>query len=150
MAGVEKRVDSLSDAERSVRMSKVRSKGNQSTELVVEQAFRHAQLRGWRKHPKYIPGKPDFYFSKQKLAVFVDGCFWHACPQCARRPPVSRAEFWRAKIDANRRRDLRTRRLLRKHGFKTMRLWEHELRGDSWLRRLCSRLLRIDRDTRGE
>jgi len=146
MAGAVKRLDSLSEAERSIRMSKVRSKGNRSTELAVEAAFRAGGVRGWRKHPKNIPGRPDFYFPKQKLAVFVDGCFWHACPRCARRAPVSRAEFWSAKIDSNRRRDIRVCRLLVRRGFRTMRVWEHQLRESSWLRRLMGRLLSIERE----
>lgn len=146
MAGAVKRLDSLSEAERSIRMSKVRSSGNRSTELAVEDALRAACIRGWRKHPKDIPGRPDFYFAKHKLALFVDGCFWHACPRCARRTPVSRAEFWSAKIDSNRRRDTRVRRLLVRRGFCTMRVWEHQLRDISWLRRLMSRLLRIKRE----
>lgn len=143
MAGAVKRLDSLSETERSIRMSKVRSKGNRSTELVVEDTLRAAGVRGWRKHPKNIPGRPDFYFPKQKFALFVDGCFWHACPRCARRTPVSRAEFWSAKIDSNRRRDTRVRRLLVRQGFCTMRVWEHQLRGSSWLSRLMARLLRL-------
>ena len=131
--------DLLSKAERSVLMGKVRATGNQSTERVVEVALKAVGIKGWRKHPKTVLGKPDFYFNREKLAIFVDGCFWHACPRCG-RVPKSRRAFWLAKIDGNRRRDNRVRRLLRKTGFHTMRIWEHELKTDTWLKRLISRL----------
>jgi DNA mismatch endonuclease (patch repair protein) len=120
-------------------MSLVRNAGNKSTELRVEQALVEGGIEGWTKHPKGMVGKPDFYFPEQRLAVFVDGCFWHACPTCGRLPK-SRTEFWHTKIDANRRRDNRLRRQLRKMGYRTMRVWEHELKKDSWVKRLRSRL----------
>lgn len=135
--------DTLSKKERSIRMSLVRSSGNKSTELFVEAALKANRIAGWKKHPKGIPGKPDFYFPKQRLAVFVDGCFWHMCPVCDRLPK-SRPEFWHAKIDQNRRRDNRLRRRLRALGFRTMRIWEHELKTTTWLSRLRKRLARIE------
>lgn len=121
-------------------MAKVRGKGNRSTEMKVELALVDVGVEGWEKHPKDILGKPDFYFPDHRLAVFVDGCFWHACPVCKRRVPASRAEFWRNKIDENRRRDNRQRRKLRRQGYHVMRVWEHELKRDTWLKRLRSML----------
>lgn len=137
--------DSLSSRERSKRMSLIRSKGNRSTELSVETALRAVRIRGWRKHPRGILGQPDFYFPKYRLAVFVDGCFWHACPLCARRMPQTRAKFWAAKIQGNRRRDQRVRRKLVRSGIGTMRVWEHELNTHTWLERLRSRLSKQSR-----
>ena len=116
-------------------MAKVRSTGNRSTEGKVEDALKGARIRGWKKHPKGISGRPDFYFPNAKLAVFVDGCFWHACPRCGRLPS-SNTEYWTLKIDSNRRRDNRIRGQLRRQGFHVMRIWEHELKGRSWLGRL--------------
>lgn len=121
-------------------MAKVRGKGNRSTEMKVELALVDAGVEGWEKHSREILGKPDFYFPDHRLAVFVDGCFWHACPVCQRRVPASRAEFWRNKIDENRRRDNRQRRKLRRQGYHVMRVWEHELKRDTWLKRLRSML----------
>jgi DNA mismatch endonuclease (patch repair protein) len=120
-------------------MSLVRGTGNKSTELRAEQSLTENGIGGWTKHPKGMVGKPDFYFPEHKLAVFIDGCFWHACPTCGRLPK-SRTEFWHTKIDENRRRDNRVRRKLRKMGYRTMRVWEHELKRDSWVKRLRSRL----------
>lgn len=138
----------LSKTERSVRMSKVRSKGNRSTESRVESALIEARILGWEKHHKDILGKPDFFFPHHRLALFVDGCFWHACPVCKRHTPTSRAEFWRNKIDENRRRDNRQRRRLRTEGYHVIRVWEHELKKDTWLKRLRSMLQRIERESK--
>lgn len=140
MAGTLSRVDSLTASQRSARMSRVRSTGNRSTEVVVETLLRAQKITGWRKHPPDIPGRPDFYFPKERLAIFVDGCFWHSCPQCSRRLPRARRQFWKTKLLSNRRRDNRLRRLLVRQGFKTMRVWEHEVGKARWLARLRRRL----------
>ncbi len=107
-------------------MSKVRSRGNVSTELAVESVLKVNNITGWRKHPREIIGRPDFYFPVLKLVIFVDGCFWHSCSKCG-RIPKSRTKFWTNKIANNCRRDKRIRRQLRKTGFAVMRIWEHEL-----------------------
>jgi DNA mismatch endonuclease, patch repair protein len=127
--------DKISKEQRSAVMAKVRSTGNRSTDAKVEAALRSGGVAGWKKHPKNVPGRPDFYFSKAKLAVFVDGCYWHACPRCCRMP-TSNVEYWSAKIDSNWRRDNRIRRQLRARGLHVMRIWEHEIKNASWLKRL--------------
>lgn len=132
--------DSLTKAERSAHMAKVRSLENRSTEQVVEEALKRAKIRGWVKHPKEILGRPDFYFQKTRLALFVDGCFWHACPKCNRRTPRTRSAFWQHKIAQNRRRDERVRRKLQRDGFHAIRVWEHELRSQRWLKRVREKL----------
>ena len=142
-------IDPLSTAERSARMAKVRGTGNKSTEGLVEAALIENGIVGWEKHPKGVVGKPDFYFPTWRLAVFVDGCFWHACPICNRNAPTARGEFWRNKIDENRRRDNRQRRLLRRQGYHVMRVWEHQLRTDVWLKRLEAMLRRGERKKDG-
>lgn len=128
--------DPLTRAERSALMSKVRSRGNRSTEGVVEQILAANGIDGWVKHPSDIAGSPDFFFLEQRLAVFVDGCFWHQCPKCARNSPRSRRRFWLRKIEQNRLRDNRIRSQLRRKGFHVMRIWEHSLRDSRWLSRL--------------
>jgi len=135
--------DFLSPAARSSRMAKVRSTGNRSTELAVENAFREAKIRGWTKHPNGMFGKPDFYFKKIKLALFVHGCFWHGCQRCDRRMPVARRRFWRRKIEGNRKRDLRVRRELRGQGVHAMVIWEHELGAKNWLNRIRAAVARL-------
>ena len=70
--------------------------------------------------------RPDFVFPKLRLAVFVDGCFWHACPQHTTKPR-NNAAFWRKKFAANKARDRLVSRTLRKDGWRVLRIWEHEL-----------------------
>src|ERR1051325_5071158 len=100
-----KRRDPLTPKERSARMSRVRGKGNRSTELCVAACLVRAGVRGWKRHPADVPGRPDFFFPTRKIAIFVDGCFWHGCPKCRRNVPYSRRAFWLNKIASNRRRD---------------------------------------------
>ena len=130
------RRDPLTKPERSGQMSKVRSRGNRSTEMEVESLLLTFDIRGWVKHPNGVPGRPDFYFPRLSLAVFVDGCFWHSCPKCARNMPRARRQFWANKLDENRRRDRRVRSQLRRQGVRTMRIWEHSAGTSKWLPRL--------------
>jgi DNA mismatch endonuclease (patch repair protein) len=128
-------MDPLSKSERSVQMSKVRSKGNRSTEGRAEAAMIQAGVEGWEKHPKGILARPDFFFPKHNLLVFVDGCYWHGCPRHVRFPQ-SNVDYWRDKIEGNRLRDNRVRTKLRRQGYHVMRVWEHDLKSDRWLKRL--------------
>ncbi|MBI2220388.1 MAG: very short patch repair endonuclease [Acidobacteria bacterium] len=105
-------------------MSRVRS-----ADTVPEIAFRRAL---WAIGLRYrvrarLPGTPDLAFPKLRLTIFVDGCFWHACPRHYGEPK-SNVGFWRTKIAANRERDRRVNRELRKLGWRVVRIWEHELR----------------------
>jgi DNA mismatch endonuclease, patch repair protein len=131
-----KRFDPLSTDDRSQRMSKVRSTGNRSTEMRVAATLVSLGIRGWQKHPPEVLGKPDFLFTSERVAVFVDGCFWHGCPYCRRNTPVYRRDFWKSKIDGNRRRDRRIRSDLRAQGYKVICIWEHSLNNRTWLTRL--------------
>lgn len=137
--------DPLDSAARSHRMALVRAAGNRSTEERVEFALLAAGVEGWEKHPLGIQGRPDFYFPSQRLVLFIDGCFWHCCPTCHRRTPRNNADFWSRKLEANRKRDNRVRRALRAQGYHVMRVWEHQLRGETWRKRLISLLRRHSR-----
>ena len=119
--------DNLSNQERSALMAKVRSHGNMATELRLVALFQHFKIKGWRRNQK-LPGKPDFVFRPARVALFVDGCFWHGCPKCYRRPDSNRP-YWDKKVQRNRTRDQLVNRMLRKNGWRVLRVWEHELRG---------------------
>lgn len=119
-------VDVFSVAKRSQVMSRIRGCGNKSTEMVLVTAFRAKGIIGWRRHYP-ISGRPDFVFLRARLAVFVDGCFWHGCPKHS-NSPVNNREFWALKLDANRRRDKRVNRMLRAAGWTVLRVWEHDLK----------------------
>lgn len=108
---------------RSKLMARIRSKRNATTELRLLSLLRAARLHGWRRGFPML-GKPDFVFPKSKLAIFVDGCFWHG-HGCGRNlTPKRNATAWRAKIEGNRNRDLRIIRKLRATGWKVIRIWE--------------------------
>ena len=113
-------------AERSRRMAAVRGKGNRTTEVRARAMLVAAGLRGWCIHPTDVEGRPDFYFPLERLAAFIDGCFWHGCPRCGHVPRTN-SRFWAAKIERNRDRDRRTSRLLRRQGMQVVRVWEHDV-----------------------
>jgi len=118
--------DVFTPIKRSQVMARIRSRQNASTELTLISILRVARLHGWRRN-QLIFGRPDFVFRKQRLAIFVDGCFWHGCPKCYQAPRQNR-EFWEAKLIANRKRDRVVNGHLRASGWKVIRVWEHDLR----------------------
>lgn len=107
-------------------MARVRQKGTRA-ELNLRKAL-HAQGLRYRLHVPLL-AKPrriaDIVFPATKIAVFVDGCFWHGCPEHASWPK-SNADFWRQKIETNRSRDADTDQRLQALGWKSIRIWEHE------------------------
>ena len=142
--------DVFTKAKRSEVMSRIRSRGNRDTELALARVFRRHGITGWRRQWEVRSAKsevrrfrvrPDFVFPKLRLAVFVDGCFWHACPHHATQPR-NHAVFWRKKLAANRARDRRVNRALRAAGWRVLRIWEHELARQREAR-LTARLLRF-------
>lgn len=130
--------DVFSPEKRSAVMAAIRGSGNKSTEERLRRLFREAGITGWRrKHP--LPGRPDFAFPKLRIAVFVDGCFWHGCPKCF-VPPKSRQDYWEPKIQRNRARDKSVAKELKKRGWKSLRIWEHEFKNPKNLLRKLSPL----------
>ena len=126
--------DVFTKAKRSEVMSRIRGSGNKDTEVALAKLFRRHKITGWRRNQKVF-GKPDFIFPKHKLAVFVDGCFWHGCPKHGTQPKGN-AAFWRKKISRNQIRDRLVTRTLRKAGWRVLRIWEHELTRKHQTRRL--------------
>lgn len=140
--------DTLSIAERSNRMSRVRGACNESTELCLLRLLRAARIRGWRRGVALV-GKPDFVFRRERVIVFVDGCFWHGCPRHA-RIPKSRLAFWVPKLARNKARDRVVNRALREAGWRVLRVWECALsakRQVATLRRIARALSAIPRGT---
>ena len=107
-------------------MAKVKSCGNKSTELRTIKFFKEYGIKGWRRKYK-LTGNPDFVFPKSRLAVFIDGCFWHGCKEHC-RIPESNYEYWVSKIDRNIKRDKLVNLELQKRRWIVVRIWEHELR----------------------
>jgi DNA mismatch endonuclease (patch repair protein) len=159
--------DIFSQKKRSEVMSRIRSRGNKATELVLAKMFRKHGITGWRRHVKIqvtsdgwqvarktrafvsssvnrhpsLAVRPDFVFRKPRTAVFVDGCFWHGCPMHGTQPKGN-AAFWRKKISGNQARDRLVNRALRRANWKVLRIWEHTLRRATKNRKHEARLLK--------
>jgi DNA mismatch endonuclease (patch repair protein) len=118
--------DIMSPEKRSAVMARIRGKDT-GPEQCMAAALAEAGL-SWESHARDLPGRPDFIFREKKVAVFVDGDFWHGWRFSQWRDKLS--EKWEAKIDGNRRRDLRNHCRLRQMGWKVVRLWEHQVAAD--------------------
>jgi DNA mismatch endonuclease Vsr len=106
-------------------MSRIRSRDT-ALEVRFRKELRRSGIAGYRKHPRVF-GNPDLAFVGRKIAIFVDGCFWHGCGRCHRRPVATNSTYWRAKIARNRARDRATTRRLRASGWIVIRFWEHQI-----------------------
>ncbi len=131
--------DVFTKAKRSQVMSRIRGRGNKETELALAKLLRAACITGWRRHTSLL-GRPDFTFRKERVVIFVDGCFWHGCPNHSNVPANNRA-FWSKKLSANKARDRLVTRTLRQIGWRVLRIWEHEL-GRKNVTRLLQRISR--------
>ena len=143
--------DIFTKKKRSEVMSRIRSRGNRDTELALVKLLRAMKVTGWRRHAS-LKGKgksekekesrvrPDFVFPKLRVAVFVDGCFWHGCPRHGTRPKGN-ASFWKEKLERNMARDRAQTRALKRAGWRVLRIWEHELarKNEARLRRRLER-----------
>jgi DNA mismatch endonuclease (patch repair protein) len=119
--------DVFTREKRSAVMSRIRSRGNRDTELRMIALLKANRITGWRRQMRVF-GKPDFLFPREKVAVFIDGCFWHRHKGCRfSYTPKSRSEFWLPKFERNIARDRLVTRTLRKGGWRVLRIWECEL-----------------------
>jgi DNA mismatch endonuclease, patch repair protein len=114
---------SSSPLTRSEIMSRVRS-GDTEIELVIRRLLWARAIR-YRVRPKLF-GRPDLSIRRVKLAIFIDGCFWHGCPSHY-TSPKSNADFWRKKLRRNMERDKLVRKELHRLGWRVMRIWEHQI-----------------------
>ena len=138
--------DVFTKKKRSAIMAAIRSTGNKDTELKLAKIFRDHGITGWRRHQKVF-GKPDFVFRKARLAIFVDGCFWHGCPRHGHKPSTNRF-YWLPKLRNNLKRDDKVNEVLRKAGWKIMRIWGHELeKTDKLVERMAKVLIQSSRKT---
>ena len=134
---------------RSELMSRVRSRGNVTTELRLLHLLRDAGLTGWRRHIS-IPGCPDFGWLRLRVAVFVHGCFWHGHTCRRNLKPRSNVAEWCEKITRNRMRDIRLTRSLRRSGWSVITVWECQLQSapEASIRRI-TRHLSLKENKRG-
>ena len=123
--------DVFNRKKRSEIMKKVRSNNNKSTELKLIQLFNEHGITGWRRNYK-VKGRPDFVFLKEKVAIFVDGCFWHG-HDCRNTRPKDNAEYWRKKRERNIKHDKEITQLFENRGWNVLRIWECELKKQNQL-----------------
>ena len=107
-------------------MTSVKSSNTKSTELKFISLLKENNVTGWRRNYS-LTGKPDFVFPKIKIAVFIDGCFWHGCSTHCRMPS-SNVDYWNSKIDKNKIRDKNITKTLRMKGWQVIRILEHEIK----------------------
>lgn len=135
--------DIMTRAQRSERMSRIRGR-NTKPELVVRR-FLHQRGFRYRLHVAGLPGRPDLVLPKYRTTIFVEGCFWHGHSCQKGRVPGTNSSFWQAKVATNQARDKRNQRLLRRDGWRVIRIWECQLatnkKRESALGRLISRIL---------
>lgn len=119
--------DVFSKKKRSEIMSHVRNRDTRP-ELVLRKALYQAGIRGYRVRTT-VKGHPDIVFPRSRVAIFVDGCFWHGCTRC-RNIPSTNLQFWQRKIQANRERDKFINQTLQNQGWTVLRFWEHDIKDD--------------------
>ena len=118
--------DVFNPQKRSDIMKKVRSKKNKSTELRLIEIFKQNDITGWRRNYP-VKGHPDFVFLDRKIAVFVDGCFWHG-HDCRNTRPAANKEYWQQKREKNIEHDQDVTRDFELRGWTVLRIWECELK----------------------
>jgi len=123
-------------------MARIRGRDTQ-IEITIRRALWKAGHR-YRLHLQDVPGRPDIAFKSYRLAVFIDGCFWHGCPLHSTVPKNNRT-FWVQKLESNKKRDLQVEMILKKTGWKILRFWEHEIEksAEKVVKRIGSVLIRL-------
>ena len=111
---------------RSKVMQQIKSKGNKSTELRLIKLFKENGITGWRRN-YLVKGHPDFVFLNRKIAIFVDGCFWHG-HDCRNTRPATNQEYWSKKRERNMQHDQNVTTLFETRGWGVLRIWECELK----------------------
>jgi len=123
--------DKRSPIPKNENVSRVMSKNkgkNTKPELLLRRELWQNGIRGYRLHRKDLPGKPDLAFISKKIAIFVNGCFWHRCPNCQYKLPKTNRDFWKNKFENNIARDLKANDQLKEMSWKVITIWECELK----------------------
>ncbi|MEZ7892706.1 MAG: very short patch repair endonuclease [Candidatus Wallbacteria bacterium] len=117
--------DTVDKQTRSKIMQKVKSFDTSIEVKLRKELWKH-EIKGWRKNYKKLIGKPDIVFTKYKIAIFINGCFWHGCPKCYRLPQTNK-KYWINKVNKNTLRDKNNIKILMKIGWTVINFWEHEI-----------------------
>lgn len=120
-------VDNLTQSDRKKTMGSIKGTKN-GPERKLHAMLAGMKLHGWEDNVKDIAGKPDIIFRQSKVAIFLDGCFWHGCPSCCKKIPATNTEYWKKKILHNIELGKIYDENLRNMGWIVIRIWEHELK----------------------
>lgn len=118
--------DNLKPCDRKRAMQAVKGKGTKLEKRLFALLSRMG-ISGWKKNVESITGKPDAAFPSRKIAIFVDGCFWHGCPHCRRKLPGTNRDYWKRKIKRNIELAEYYNERLRRDGWTVIRIWEHDM-----------------------
>ncbi len=135
--------DKRSPIPKSEIVSKVMSANkakNTAPELLLRKVLCENNLRGYRLHPKNIVGRPDVCYVSKKVAIFVNGCFWHQCPHCNFPLPTNNRSFWVEKFYKNKKRDKKKTEDLQKLRWKVFSIWECELKETGFVNKLINNI----------
>lgn len=121
----------IPEKESTSRVMSANKAKNTMPEVTLRKALFNSGLRGYRLHWKKVPGRPDIAYPSKKIAIFVNGCFWHRCPYCKPSFPKSNVDFWKNKFKKNKERDRRKKRELEKAGWKVLVFWECQIRKET-------------------
>lgn len=113
---------------------------NTTPEVRLRAMLREAGFPGYRLHWRKAPGRPDIAYPGRKVAIFVNGCFWHRCPHCKPAMPQTNREFWERKFELNAERDARKVSQLQDSGWTVLLVWECEIESESALARVVDSL----------
>ena len=133
--------DNLKPEDRRKTMQAVKGKGTK-LEKRLWAMLAGMGVKGWQKNAHNITGKPDVVFAFQRVAVFIDGCFWHGCPHCRRTLPKTNREYWERKISRNIELAQSHNKQLRRIGWTVVRIWEHEMVDRALIRKRILRALK--------
>ena len=103
---------------------------NTKPEVLFRKALWQAEIRGYRLHWKKASGKPDIAFPGRKIAIFLNGCFWHRCTKCQLSLPKHNSDFWKQKFDRNIERDKEKLEVLKQENWTVIVVWECEMKTD--------------------
>lgn len=103
---------------------------NTKPELELRKALWASGLKGYRIHYTKAAGRPDISYVGEKIAIFVNGCYWHRCPYCKLKLPKSNVDFWKDKFEKNKDRDKKKTKALKDKGWRVLTIWECQIKKD--------------------
>lgn len=132
----------IPEKESTSRVMSANKAKNTKPEVALRKALWAADVRGYRLYWKKAPGRPDIAFPRKKVAIFVNGCFWHRCPHCELQIPKTHSRFWEEKFQKNIARDRKKLQLLKDEGWTTIVIWECEVNRElhSFIRKIKNTL----------